>query len=195
VNVVYTSDSVNLDYFALTVEVNIDQLDPAKAMSQLQEFLEVKWTVVYDGSTTTFKQQIMDTDVTSAYFVSQQAKGEGRTLPKCSPTLALIYKRLVHEHFKPVLISNTFFCRLIEFEGEEVEILYNDSVLYIKKWNAYFCSLEFVISRKADGRSIIKVCMEDLPFRQMESIDARMNSTSTFLPSVWLCFLLLYVIC
>ncbi|KAH3816899.1 hypothetical protein DPMN_118424 [Dreissena polymorpha] len=123
VNVVNKIDSVELDYIALFVVVHIVQLDPAKAVPQLLQFFEAKWTAVYGGSTVTLKQTIMDIDVTSAELVTMMAKEEGRTLPKCSSNLALIYKSLVYESLtKAVPISKTYFCRLIEFVEDEVEL-------------------------------------------------------------------------
>ncbi|KAH3817075.1 hypothetical protein DPMN_118604 [Dreissena polymorpha] len=65
VNVVNKIDSVELDYIALFVVVHIVQLDPAKAVPQLLQFFEAKWTAEYGGSTVTLKQT-MDIDVTSA---------------------------------------------------------------------------------------------------------------------------------
>ncbi|KAH3878159.1 hypothetical protein DPMN_002045 [Dreissena polymorpha] len=71
---------------------------------------------------------------------------------------------LVYYDLNSVPITKTFFCNMLEFTGDEINMLYSGSVLYIKEFEKHFGDMEFVTSRDSNGFATVKVCIEDLPF-------------------------------
>ena len=162
-------DIGKLNYFVLDFEVPVLKVDPAKLIPKLLEFLQIKWTASHDGRSFTFRQKLMDFDLSLSEYLKRLMSEEGRAIPKFSPNLTHIFQTEHHHSFNPMTISKLFFCHSIELNEDEVEFLYDESVVYIKEWSAYFGDLQFVRSKKEEGTNVVKLCMDDLPFRQVSS--------------------------
>ncbi|KAH3753391.1 hypothetical protein DPMN_188027 [Dreissena polymorpha] len=138
-------------------------------MPQIYEFLQMKWTGTYGDTTFTFRQKLMEVDFYSIDYIIAKMSEEGRFIPKFTLNLKVLKTDNNLPSSDSVPISKTFFCRLIEFGEEEVQFLFGDKVLYVKELSIYFGNQEFVQSEREDGNHVVKLCMDDLPFRQISS--------------------------
>ena len=89
-----------------------------------------------------------------------------------------------------IVINKSFFCNLLQFSEDEVQLLYHETVVRIIEFDKYFGDNEFVLSYDDRGKARVKVCLEQLPFKRAVN-DAISSMRKAINSSVHICGLVI----